>query len=252
MTQAAFDYNSEYFTSEIFDTNYQAIASTIVKTYQPKRVAEFGCGPGHLTRELARLGVEVTAVDGYSEPDFSESSIEFHKLDLNDEVAIANRFSNHNFDLAISLEVAEHLEPETSPILISWMTSVAPIVVFSAAVPSQSGHGHINLHSRDYWHRLFTKHNFVVADRIREKLRQIPNVAPWYRYNIIDYLQAEHSQAPEILEVIERLLASESAASTAYYEESTKMRLLQPYLKDPVVKWYFGLRQFTDSFFNKT
>ncbi len=227
MTNDTIAYTADYFQSVVFDTDYQTLALYIVEIYHPKTVVEFGCGPGHLSRELAKLGVQVTSVDGYSHPDFTGLPVEFYPLNLNDATAIANLFQDKHFDLAVSLEVAEHLQPESSPTIINWLTKVAPVVVFSAAVPSQGGHGHINLHPRDYWHSLFTQSNFVISDRIREKLRTHPSVAPWYRYNVVDYVHANHSQVPQLNEVITRLIASESAAATAYYEESTKLYLLE-------------------------
>ena len=99
-------YTPDYFQSLAFDTDYQTLASYIVEIYRPKTVVEFGCGPGHLSRELAKLGVEVTAVDGFSRPDFTELSVEFSPLDLNNADAIAQFFADKRFDLAISLEVA--------------------------------------------------------------------------------------------------------------------------------------------------
>jgi cyclopropane fatty-acyl-phospholipid synthase-like methyltransferase len=243
MNQNSLSYTSEYFDSGIFDTDYRSLALAVFETYQPTTVAEFGCGPGYLTKELAMLGVKVTAVDGHSNPDFTDYPIDFYRLDLNDASAIEQIFADRHFDVAISMEVAEHLQPESSHTLVHWMTKVAPIVVFSAAVPGQGGHGHINLRARDYWHKLFTPYNFVIADRIRQKLRSISSVAPWYRYNVVDYVHTQHSQAPALLEVINRLVASESASSTAYYEESTKLEVAKAYLNHTPVKSYLWLRQ---------
>lgn len=231
-------YNSTFFKSRIFKADYQTIAENIVEIYQPKTVADFGCGPGYLSQELAKLGVKVTAVDGYATPDFSGLDVEFHTLDLNDSVAIANLFSGKSFDLAISLEVAEHLNPAASSPLVKWLTTVAPAVVFSAAVPGQGGHGHINLQPREYWHREFTKRGFLCADRLREKLRASSHVAPWYRYNILDYVRIGHPLAPEPTEVIERLIASESASTTAYFTEYD-----HPHIADPPIKLYLAARQ---------
>jgi len=245
------NYTSDYFDSGIFETDYHNLAVKIFEIYKPKTLVEFGCGPGHLSRELAKLGVQVTAVDAFSRPDFSGLSVEFYPLDLNDPTAITNLFTNKHFDLAVSLEVAEHLQPEVSPTLINWLTQLAPVVIFAAAVPAQGGHGHINLRPRDYWHNLFTQHNFIVADRIREQLRNIPSVAPWYRYNILDYVHVNHFQLPQLTGVIHRLIASESAASTAYYEESTKLFVAQVRLKYTPVQWYLALRQLIKRFLGK-
>ncbi|BAZ50392.1 hypothetical protein NIES4103_30080 [Nostoc sp. NIES-4103] len=217
MTKSTVLYDENFFNSKYFDTDYGTIATTIFNLYQPKTVVDFGCGPGHLSRELAKLGVKGTAIDGFSHPDFSNLDVEFQSVNLNDSSAIGNIFTNRTFDVAICLEVAEHLNPSVSSELVAWLTKVAPVVVFSAAVLGQDGVGHINLQPRDFWHSQFTRHSFLCADRIREQLRLVPSIAPWYRYNILDYVHAHHPLVPQVEDVIQRLIASESAATSAYF-----------------------------------
>jgi SAM-dependent methyltransferase len=243
MNSRTINYPSKYFTSKIFDTDYQAVASVIFELYHPKTLVEFGCGLGHLSKELAKLGVKVTAVDGHSQPDFSGLSVEFYQLNLNDAVAVTNFFTVKHFDLAICLEVAEHLQPESSSTLVKCLTQIAPIVIFSAAVPGQGGHGHINLRAREYWHNEFTQHEFVIADRVREKLRAYSSIAPWYRYNIIDYVQIHHPQTPDQELVISRLIASESAAATGFYQEYDQRVLAELRLKYAPVEFYIPFQQ---------
>lgn len=244
MNSQTISYSSNYFQSSFFETDYRILASVIFELYRPATVVEFGCEWSHLSREFAKLGVQVIAVDGYSQPNFTGFSVEFHRLDLNNPVAIANFFTNKHFDLAVCLEVAEHLQPESSSTLVKWLTQVAPIVIFSAAVPGQGGHGHINLHPREYWHNEFTQHEFVIADRVREKLRVTSSVAPWYRYNTIDYLQRQHPQAPDSTEVIPRLIASESASATGYYQEYDRRFLAELRLKYSPLQFYTPIKQF--------
>ncbi|AFY32503.1 class I SAM-dependent methyltransferase [Calothrix sp. PCC 7507] len=242
MNTQTISYSAKYFQSRTFETDYQTLAAVIFELYHPQTVAEFGCGPGHLSRELAKLGVKVTSVDGHSQPSFTGLAVEFHHLDLNDPIAIANFFANKHFDLAICLEVAEHLQPQSSPILVKWLTSVAPVVIFSAAVPHQGGHGHINLQPREYWHNEFMQRQFIAADRVREELRATSSIAPWYRYNVIDYVQIQHPQAPNPAEVIPRLIASESAAASAYYEEYDRRFLAELRLKYAPVQLYASVK----------
>ncbi|MCG6138848.1 MAG: hypothetical protein MET45_30375 [Nostoc sp. LLA-1] len=52
-------------------------------------------------------------------------------------------------------------------------------------------------------------------------------MAHWYRLNILDYVHIDHPQIPQSDEVIRRLIASESAATTAYYEQRSKLYALQ-------------------------
>ena len=137
-------YNAGYFESHFFQQDYRTIARSILDVYQPKTVAELGCGNGKLSRELATLGVEVFAVDGFSCPDFAGLPVVFQRVDLNNTDELESCFAGRRFDLAICLEVAEHLESENSEGLIRCLTEVASVIVFSAAVPGQGGSGHIN------------------------------------------------------------------------------------------------------------
>jgi hypothetical protein len=52
--------------------------------------------------------------------------------------------AGRTFDLALSLELAEHLPPECAGVLVDSLARLAPAVVFSAAVPFQGGVGHVN------------------------------------------------------------------------------------------------------------
>ena len=51
---------------------------------------------------------------------------------------------DRSFDLAISLEVGEHLPPACEETLVASLARIAPVVLFSAAVPQQGGNDHLN------------------------------------------------------------------------------------------------------------
>ena len=59
--------------------------------------------------------------------------------------------SNGGFDLAYSLEVAEHLPAPLGDRLVRFLAESAPIVVFTAAPPGQGGVGHVNEQPKPYW-----------------------------------------------------------------------------------------------------
>jgi len=48
------------------------------------------------------------------------------------------------YDLAVSLEVAEHLPASCAEAFVESLTNLAPVVFFSAAVPFQGGTTHVN------------------------------------------------------------------------------------------------------------
>jgi SAM-dependent methyltransferase len=235
-------YTQDYFNAEIFHTDYSNIAITIRNKYQPKRIIEFGCGPGHLTIALAKLGINVTAIDGFSNPDFRNyGKIEFFKVDLNSFTEIESFLSsNTEFELAICTEVAEHLLPESSAHLIKFLTQSAPIVIFSAAVPNQNGHGHINCQNRLFWHQLFKLNNFILVDSIRKEFQHNNKLAIWYKLNILDYVSKDINELNlvSLNNTIENLLFNESNASSLFYETSNILNIKTTYLN------YFGIKQY--------
>jgi len=244
-------YQEDYFVEGIFETDYASIANLISKTYQPKTIVEFGCGPGHLTRELDKININVTAIDGFSSPEFKNTQkITFTKVDLNDQKALEQFLGNKKFDLAICTEVGEHLNPASSEHLIKYLTQSAPVVIFSAAVPGQGGHGHINCQPREFWHDLFTSNGFRLIDSFRQKLRDNEKLAMWYKLNMLDYVSKDY-KLTENEDVIRNLLSSESYASSMFYITNTENAKNLAYLKYPVVKQYFQLRNFIKKLFKK-
>lgn len=239
-------YNNNYFTSQIFDYDYDAIADAIIHQYHPGSVIEFGCGNGNLSKALAAKGIIVEAVDGYATPDFTgHEGIRFTKLDLNNDATVKSFLSglNKKFDIALSFEVAEHLNPESSAPLIGWMTSMADVVIFSSAVLEQAGDGHINCRSREFWHHLFEENQFMIADTIREKIRNNKKVARWYRHNIIDYCRLKNPYTSvDYNKLITRLVASDSAASSDYYLAYRKMEYRDQILNMQPIRFVFQLR----------
>lgn len=247
-------YNQNYFDETIFDTDYETIASEINRKYSPKKIIEFGCGPGHLTLALAKLGINITAVDGFSNPNFSNvKNISFTKLDLNnkkDSKAFLN--SNTEFDLAICMEVAEHLSPKSCSHLINLLTRSAPVVIFSAAVPNQLGAGHINCQNRLLWHKLFSKNNFVLIDSLRKEFTSNDKLAIWYKLNTLDYVNQNHVEVDLSLlnRTIENLMHNESYASSLFYDTSNALNSKVAYLNYFGIKQYMMLRNFLKRFKN--
>ncbi|MFD2161029.1 class I SAM-dependent methyltransferase [Paradesertivirga mongoliensis] len=239
-------YKKEYFNDEIFSTDYSFLASVISEVYKPRRIIEFGCGPGHLAKAFADQGISVTAIDGYADPDFADlENIEFIRMDLNDPDLHHPLFDNP-YDLAVCTEVAEHLNPESSASLIKMLTKSAPVVIFSAAVPEQGGHGHINCQSRVFWHDLFVKDHYLLMNSLRTRLRDNSDLAIWYRLNVLDYVSEQNqSLTKDVWATITRnLLSDESYSSSMYYKRTNEAQIFQAYLNYPLVREYMSLRKF--------
>lgn len=152
-------------------------------------VVDIGCGVGSWLRAFAECGVaDIAGYDG-SYVDQSLLMIppeQFNPVDLRHEVALPGRF-----DLAVSLEVAEHLPDTCAHRFVGALTSAAPVVLFSAAVPGQGGTDHINEQWQDYWRALFASRDYQPVDCIRPAIRGDQDVEFWYQQNIIAYCSPE-------------------------------------------------------------
>jgi len=100
-----------------------------------------------------------------------------------------------NFDLALSLEVAEHLPAHLAPSFVDSLAALSPVVLFSAAIPGQGGTHHVNEQWPEYWAELFRERGFAVIDCIRKTVWQNDAVEWWYAQNLLLFVredQLEH------------------------------------------------------------
>jgi len=119
----------------------------------PARVLDAGCGSGRNMIELSRLG-SVTGVE------LSETSVALARQREAGEVisgsVLEMPFPDDSFDLAVSLDVIEHLEDDLTA-LRELRRTVAPGGALLVTVPAYqwlwSGHDEINHHHRRYTRR---------------------------------------------------------------------------------------------------
>lgn len=151
-----------------------------------RRIVDVGCGEGWWTRAFGArvepyggcaLGLDYDVVDG-DEPGYG-----FRQADLARPIVGDDYLGP--FDLAVSLEVAEHLPPERAAGFVADLCALAPIVVFSAAIPGQGGTGHLNEQPPDYWTTLFHAQGFAVSGYLRWRIWDDDRIENWYRQNLL-------------------------------------------------------------------
>jgi hypothetical protein len=111
----------------------------------------------------------------------------FQACDLSKPFAI-----DRKFDLALCLEVAEHLPPARAESLIDDLVTLAPVVLFSAAIPGQGGVNHINERYLGYWDALFAARDYVLLDIIRPALWNDERCDWWYRQNTVLFIHKDN------------------------------------------------------------
>ena len=190
----------------------RAILPLIWEKVSPARVVDLGCGTGGWLKTALDLGAQsVLGLDGgYIAPEqrvIPPSS--FLPADLEGTLPP----SSGDFDLAICVEVLEHLSPAAGKRAVAWLCQQAPVILFSAAVPGQVGHNHINEDWLSNWRRAFQTHGYELYDIIRPAIWTNPDVAFWYRQNVVVFAlpddAARHGFGPpagEMVDVVHPLL----------------------------------------------
>jgi hypothetical protein len=144
----------------------EAIASTLPEA---RRWIDLGAGSGALAKAAEDRGIDVTAM------------IPFDLSDGPPKTA-------GDYDLALSIEVAEHLTPELGESLVDALREAAPMVVFSAAQPGQGGLGHVNEQPPGYWRERFAAAGFSfdaeATSSLSRRLATADLHATWLRGNI--------------------------------------------------------------------
>jgi SAM-dependent methyltransferase len=137
-----------------------------------RRYVDVGCGSGAYVAEGARRGLEVVGCE---------------KSTVGRMIARAQRADARPFDLtrspparitgpfdvAYSIEVAEHLPPALGDALVHTVCSLADTVAFAAATPGQGGTGHVNEQPPAYWERRFGERGYEPLDDVTERLHEV-------------------------------------------------------------------------------
>ena len=184
-------YNEKFYNEQSLGSLESAkkIVPILKKLFSPNSVVDLGCGIGTWLSVFSEQGVnDIYGIDG--------PYIDNNKLLIPRNCFLATNLNEslvtkRTFDLAISLEVAEHIPASSSDIFIDTLTLLSNVVVFSAAIPLQGGENHINEQWPDYWTEKFIKRGFVPVDFLRLNLWKDSNVEFWYKQNIILYLHTD-------------------------------------------------------------
>lgn len=184
-------YDAVYYQERLPPTEASArrIVPMVLELVRPGSVIDVGCGSGIWLATARDAGVsEIRGVDG--------PWVEPHMLKIPKETFEAHDLSKplrmpRTYDLALSIEVAEHLPGAVADQFVESLCSLAPVILFSAAVPGQRGTDHINEQWQSYWRERFEAHGYVAIDAIRPRIWEDDSVAPIYRQNTALYCQRD-------------------------------------------------------------
>lgn len=180
-------YNNAFYDAQKpgSESSARVVLSLLFKHYMPQSIVDVGCGAGTWLKAAKELGVrKILGLDGeYATQQLVIPIENFVPHDLSTKIG-----AHQKFELAMSLEVAEHLDKSRAEGFVDDLSRLSDVILFSAAVPHQGGTDHRNENWPEYWAEKFQKHGFVPLDFIREKIWNDPTVEWWYRQNVLVFV----------------------------------------------------------------
>lgn len=160
----------------------EVIIPIVMELVKPSSILDIGCGIGTWLKVCKNLGIKnYFGIESHF-VDSSKMLISLDKYllhDLNTPI-----FLDKQFDLVISLEVAEHLGEDAAETFVETLIKHSKIILFSAAIPLQGGQFHLNEQWPIYWQKKFKKFGYEYYDIIRPLIWDNEKVDIWYRQNI--------------------------------------------------------------------
>lgn len=149
---------------------------------------DVGCGVGTWLASMMRRGAEdIQGIEGpWARPELLEiPASKFHQAEIS-----TLREWPRRFDLAISLEVAEHVRASMAGSFVNLLCEMSDFVLFSAAVPFQGGRHHVNEQWPEYWVERFAERGYRCHDWIRPQIWEDREIPVWYRQNILVFVSS--------------------------------------------------------------
>lgn len=244
-------YNDAFYKNRNDETKYSAqrvIDILFKRLYKiPESIVDVGCGVGTwLGTAHLEYGVEtVVGLDGDYVP------LEYLQIDKDNFIPcnledyqtekILQKNAKGKFDLAISLEVAEHIQRKNARKFVRNLCELSDVILFSAALAKQGGDGHVNEQRLSYWIKLFAENGYQFCDIIRADIWNDNKIPVWYRNNIVVFynFKKETIRTGDVAVVIDMVHPDLYEAKVKMYEEQIKkleqdgklIRLLKDKLK---------------------
>jgi SAM-dependent methyltransferase len=162
-----------------------------------KSVVDVGCGTGAWLAEYERNGIEdYLGIDGH----LPEGGL----LKIPNDRAMKRNLTqplnlDRRFDIAQSLEVAEHLPASAANTFVDTLVALSDMVVFGAAIPGQGGTHHINEQWQSYWWTRFEERGYVGIDALKGQSWYESRVMWWYAQNTMVFVNRAR---PELVEEV--------------------------------------------------
>ncbi|MGH8987686.1 MAG: glycosyltransferase [Acidimicrobiales bacterium] len=138
---------------------FSIVADNVVRSFSPTTVFDAGCGVGFLVEALWDRGVEA---HGRDISNYAISKVRDDAREYCHVGSVAEPIDG-TYDLAVCIDVLEHLEPDEADRAIAQVTAASDRVLFSSAPVETREPTHRTVRPPVYWLRRFAHHGFAPA-----------------------------------------------------------------------------------------
>lgn len=193
-------YTSNYYSKRVEESARSArvVLELLYRQYRPVSVIDVGCGRGCWLAVAESYGSKtLKGLDGlWVKPEeLLSPHIKFTPIDFEKELTLD---SGEQYDLCISVEVAEHVSESKAEEFVTFLCSTSDVVLFSAAIQHQGGTNHINEQWQSFWIRLFDANNYQCFDMFRRAIWNNEAVYWWYRQNMFLFVRRSSAAVSQI------------------------------------------------------
>jgi cyclopropane fatty-acyl-phospholipid synthase-like methyltransferase len=158
------------------DENLQRAIEHLVQEFDPLRIADIGAGGGEYVRWLKGVwGVASVGFDA-TKNIYDISGGDVHEVDFSAPGAgaeVSNYYGKMPIDLAICIEVGEHIPEECLPTFIENVAAVSGKLLMSWATPGQRGRDHVSCREPQWVAERFDDHGLFLNVDATEAIRKL-------------------------------------------------------------------------------
>jgi len=170
-------YNLKMYDKDFFLSNqeeglkiYEWFVPLLHNIFKFQSIVDFGCATGSSLFYALKQGVsDVLGIEGSPEA-FSNLLIDKKYIiqhDLREPLKV-----DRKYDIALSIEVAEHINKKYTDIYLESMCNSSDLIIFTGATPNQGGKCHINEQSHEWWIQKFREHSFGLDEKMTGLLKR--------------------------------------------------------------------------------
>lgn len=198
----------DYSNTELWESHFGTIADRIAEYFTPKTVLDAGCANGYLVKALRDRGIDAYGID-ISSYAIESADDELRKyLNVQSLTEPLPESFPKKFDLVVTIEVLEHMQPDDGALAIKRLCSYSDTVLFSSTPYDFDNKTHVNVQQAEYWAKQFANNSYF-----RNLIQPTDFITPWamlfhkmddfpsviFNYELSNRVDRLHRDAPKKL-----------------------------------------------------